>query len=174
MSTAKFTPFMGDRKSVTGIDYGLVYKLYAEKIMGTQMELNSIQTGYKLVDTTYSARALELPIMAQGSIRFGGFRIFVNAGVFGSYLLSQKLEKPNGSGGSYSKSYSFTNRDKRLDYGILGGGGLAFQLKKIELQVEARYQHGFGYIVKPRYKKEQTTFSNRSRLAFSIALFYNL
>lgn len=174
ISTASYEPYMGDIKSVSGIDFGVAYKLYAEKYMGTQIELSSIQTGYQLADTTYTGRAVELPLMAQGFLRFGGFRVFLNAGVFGSYIISQDIEKPDDSGIMHTQSYSFTDRDKRFDYGILGGGGFAFQLKKIELQIEARYQYGFGYIMKPRYKADQTIFSNRSRLAFSFALFYNL
>ncbi len=174
MSSASFDPFQGDLKSVSGIDFGVAYKLYAEKHMGTQIELNSIQTGYQLADTIYTGRAIELPIMAQGFIRFARFRVFINAGVYGSYITSQDVERPDGSGNLYTETYRFTYRDKRFDYGILGSGGFTFQLKKIELQLEARYQYGFGYIVKPRYETEPTMFSNRSRLAFSVALFYNL
>ena len=81
IATASFDPFLGEITSVSGIDFGLAYKLYAEKHMGTQVELNFIQTGYKQEDTTYMGRAVELPVMAQGFVRFGGFRVFLNAGV---------------------------------------------------------------------------------------------
>ena len=174
MTTASFEPYQGDVFSVNGVDYGVAYKLYAEKYMGTQLELNFIQTGYQLVDTTYTGRAIELPAMAQGFLRFGDFRVFVNAGIYMSYITSQEVEKPNASGVLSSGTYHFADRDKRFDYGILGGGGFAFQLKKIELQLEARYLYGFGYIMKPRYNNEVTTFSNKTRLAFSVTLFYNL
>lgn len=172
-SAIRFDPNLGDRESVSGIDYGIAYKLYAEKYMGTQIEFNFVQKGYKLVDTTYNGRTLELPLMAQGFLRFGNFRVFVNAGVFGTYMLSQEVERPDETGNLYTESYSFTDRDNRFEYGVLGGGGLAFQLKKIEFQVEARYQYSLGYAMKPRYKEEQVIFANRSHLAFSFALFYN-
>ena len=193
MSAIRFKPYQGEPKGVSGTDFGIVYKLYAEKVMGTQIELNSVQKGYELttisvkeengVTTTtteekkYSGKAVELPIMAQGSLRFGGFRVLVNAGVFGSYLLSQEkaIKKIDESGNwTMTKTDSFEDRDKRFEYGILGGGGFAFQLKKVELQVEARYQYSLGYAQKPRYKKEDVIFANRSHLAFSVALFYNL
>lgn len=174
ISSASFDPYQGDGKSVSGIDYGVAYKLYAEKYMGTQIEFSFVQTGYQLADTIYTGRAVELPAMAQGFLRFGGFRVFINAGAYLSYITTQEVEKPNGLGSTTTETYHFSDRDKRFDYGILGGGGFAFQLKKIELQVEARYQYGFGYIIKPRYNTEQTIFSNRSRLVFSVALFYNL
>ena len=178
ISSASFDPYMGDGKSVSGIDYGIAYKLYAGKRtnmgIGTQVEFNFTQTGYQLVDTIFTGRAVELPAMAQGFLRFGGFRMFVDAGVFISYVTSLDVEKPDGLGNTHTEAYSFTERDKKFDYGILGGGGLAFQLKKVELQVEARYQFGFGYMMKPRYKEEPTIFSHRSRLAFAFTLFYNL
>lgn len=174
ISSIGFEPNQGEIKSVSGIDFGVAYKLYAERFMGAQMELNFVNKGYKQDDTTYTGRAIELPVMAQGFIRFGGFRVFVNGGFFCSYMLSQDVERPDDSGNLYKESYSFSDRDKRFEYGLVGGGGLAFQLKKIELQVDVRYQYSLGYSMKPRYRDEQTIFSHRNNLAFSIALFYNL
>lgn len=194
MSSIRFQPFRGDRESVSGMDFGIAYKLYAEKYMGTQIELNRVQRGYKLTTvttitdattgaeeeettiTTSSGNAIELPMMAQGNLRFGGFRILVNAGVFGSYMLSQEqeVEVHNDSGISVSRTDGFSDRDRRFEYGILGGGGFAFQLKKVELQVEARYQYSLGYAIKPRFQDEAVSFVNRSHLAFSVTLFYNL
>lgn len=182
MSSIGFNPYQGEKKGVSGIDFGLAYKLYAEKYMGTQLELNSVQKGYTLTgiddkgnmaDTTYTGRAIELPMMAQGFVKFGGFRVFLDAGAFGSYMITQKMETLDATGNTVTKSDSFTDRDRRFEYGILFGGGVAFQLKKIELQLDVRYQYSLGYALKPRYKDEQTIFANRSHLAFSAAIFYN-
>ncbi|MDR0659868.1 MAG: PorT family protein [Prevotellaceae bacterium] len=195
MSSVRFDKYQGEKESSGGIDFGISYKLYAEKFMGTQIELNRVHKGYKIVatvtekdettgedkitttTTTYRGKALELPLMAQGTLRFGGFRILVNAGVYGSYMLSQDKEVEvavNSSPSPVVKTSGFSDRDNRLGYGIMGGGGFAFQLKKIELQIEARYQYGLGYIMKPKYKAEETLFGHRSHLVFSVALFYNL
>jgi hypothetical protein len=174
ISSIGFNPDQGDNESVSGMDLGVVYKLYAEKLMGTQIELNWVQKGYKLVDTIYTGKAIELPLMAQVSLRFGGFKVFANGGIFGTYMISQDVEKPDESGVMHTTSYSFTDRDNRFEYGLLGGGGLAFQLKKFEIQLEARYQYSLGYMMKPRYKQGQTIFSHRSHLTFSVSLFYNL
>src|SRR5262245_35143207 len=70
MSSASFNPYK-KTTSISGADFGVSYKLYAEKYMGTQIELNYIQKGYAVVDTTYKATAIELPAMAQGFVRFG-------------------------------------------------------------------------------------------------------
>lgn len=191
ISNMGFNPYQGEKESSSGVDFGIAYKLYAEKFMGTQVELNYVHSGYKLTKivttktdnastttttiSNYSSKAVELPIMAQGFLRFGGFRIFVNGGVFGSYVLSQEVEAEtidNAGNLSYTKSSRFSDLDNRLEYGLLGGGGLAFQLKAFELQAEARYQYTLSYAVKPRHEGV-TMFTHKNRLVFSVALFYN-
>lgn len=173
-STVKFTPYRGETSSVSGVDFGLSYKVYTPEFMGMQAELNYTADGYKLIDTTYHSQTVELPVMTQGFLRFGGFRAFINAGAFVSYTLNREVTKPNAAGVEETSSYTFTNRDNRFGYGVLGGGGIAYQLGRVELQVDARYQFGLGFISKPRYHSERTYYGNSNRMVFSVALFYNL
>ncbi len=173
ISGVNFNPYRQET-TISGVDFGLACKLYTGRYMGMQAELNMVQKGYEARDTTYAASAIELPAMAQGHLKFGAFRAFINAGFYMSYLLKEDTKYENSSGISVTESYTFQDRDNRFEYGVIGGGGLGLEFSRFELQGEFRYQYGMNFWIKPRYQDEQTVFSNSTHMVFSLSLFYRI
>lgn len=178
ITSVSFVPYR-KTASVGGINFGVSYKLYAEKHMGTQLELNYVQKGYTIkiengVDTTFHQNAIEFPAMAQGFIKLGGsLRILASAGFFCSYFLDRERTLTNADGTSTTASYPFGRRDNRFEYGLIFGGGLGLEISKlIEIQAEFRYQYSLSRIMRPRFPNSVTQFGNLSTMGGSLGVYY--
>lgn len=100
---------------------------------------------------------VEMPLMAHMHIDFWKMKIMANIGCYGGYRLSiqrfQLLEPDR-----YTKQmkeafekyqHSFTETDRRWDYGIKGGVGLGLVLDPIEFHLMAYYKHSFSSLYQP-------------------------
>ena len=151
-STISFKPYQ-ETKLLTdnGLDLGLFFKHYNSKYVGFQAELYRINRGYMLptdeTNTVVFKRVntyIELPIFLQFRLNLKFAYVHVNAGPYIAYLLS--AEEGDNSSGSYKmKSVKFNVlRDKRFDYGLMGGGGLSHDFKWGTIQAEFRVSYGFA------------------------------
>ncbi|MGE5742110.1 MAG: porin family protein [Candidatus Aminicenantes bacterium RBG_16_66_30] len=94
----------------------------------------------------YRFHYLQVPVMLKFDvIPFGPLRPFVAGGVYGSYLI--KAQGVLTVAGETTK-VGFTGDHERLDYGAVGGAGLALKLPGISLSVEGRYNYGLMNIIK--------------------------
>ena len=153
--------------------FGISFKHYGrtEYFDAIQAEVNYVGSMYKTFaraksDSTYTRTIyeFEVPIMWQPHYEFmdGRARVFLNAGPYISYAVSSKYEYKDRRDPSsdYNRKGTYhynTMKDNRLGYGVIGGGGVSFLIRRrIEIQAEVRYRFGFGDIYKGSNKYDYT------------------
>ncbi|MFK7899126.1 MAG: porin family protein [Cyclobacteriaceae bacterium] len=158
----------------TGFTGGLVFKHIGENSphLGVQIELNASQRGWEEKDdsigTTYTRELLylDLPVMMHLAV-FGNKKVnmIVNAGLNFGYLLSDK--KTVNSEATFTRDYFDSDLNSKLDYGITGGIGINYNLKKRSIQAELRYYTALSDSFKP-----DTDFSESNQQVISFAFTY--
>ena len=133
------SPKIGQEKVLTYNNVGVYYTYYHalwDQLFnfGLQFGARHGYEGYASASEGYGeiCEIAEIPLVSQFKIDFSVFRLLVNLGTYGGYRLSTDRE-----GG-------FDQYDQRVDYGILGGLGLALVLKPFELHVEGNYKYSFA------------------------------
>ncbi|MDR1898148.1 MAG: PorT family protein [Prevotellaceae bacterium] len=167
-----------DRTSLQTFSPGILYRYEHKKYAALQIEMNYINKGYiKDLDTMRNTpeianriTSIELPMMAQGFIRLGIFRPYLTGGATVGYILNRSTQVK----GEQSQSYKFDKYDRKFEYGIAGGGGLAVAIQKFEIQAECRYHYNFSFLRDPIIPEQQNTYLNSTQLMFSVSLLYRL
>lgn len=138
-SGVKSSPKIGSDKVLTynniGIHYTYYHALWDQLFnFGLQVGARHGYEGYSSQTEGYGeiCEVIEVPLLSQFKIDFSIFRLLVNLGTYGGYRLSTDKE-----GG-------FDKYDQRVDYGIIGGLGLAVVFKPFELHVEGNYKYSFA------------------------------
>ena len=133
------SPKIGSEKVLTYNNIGIHYTYY--HALWDQLFNFGLQVGARHGYEGYSSRTegygeicevIEVPLLSQFKIDFSIFRLLVNLGTYGGYRLST------------DKEGSFDKYDQRVDYGIIGGLGLAVVFKPFELHVEGNYKYSFA------------------------------
>ncbi len=155
-----------------GVTLGLMGQYDVSDWLGVRAELDWTQKNYRhtrAVNKTtrydYTNNYLQLPVMA--SFSFGGKKLrgFCNAGLYGGYWLNSGREGYDSNDFSdrifnISEDLEFNSeRDQRLDFGLLGGLGLEYRFHRHwAAQVELRYyyscvstQKDYMLVSDPRY-----------------------
>lgn len=103
----------------------------------TQYGFTSPKYSFEHFDETITT--LEIPLISAFHIDLGKyFRILLSIGPFAGYRF--KTTKDNG----------FDCFDRRFDYGVVGGAGVAFRLGKIvELHLEGAFHYSFSMLFYP-------------------------
>lgn len=94
---------------------------------------------------------IEVPFMAHMHFDFWNMKILANIGCYAGYRLG--IERFPGKTGYVTPElqYSFTETDRRLDYGIKGGLGFGFVFDPFELHIQAMYKHSLSSLYEPDY-----------------------
>ena len=101
---------------------------------------------------------VQVPVLLKFNIvPAGPIRPFLYGGGYGAYLIKAQgfMEV-----GTESDTADIIEDYQRYDYGVVGGGGLAFKLPGISLSVEGRYNYGLANIFKNPIEGE--AMKNRS------------
>jgi hypothetical protein len=179
MSGVMFQPDLKQTSYAGSYSGGLSFKYVGEKYMAFQAELNYTQRGYKkpeIGDSIYTRtyNSIMLPMMAQGNVTYKRVSVLLNLGCYASYMLNSK-DQIKTKGITYKNDYEFfLKRDRRYEFGVLGGVGLGLKLNPIMLQVESRYYYGLTNLYNPDYTNNRPYGSRQFQLQFSAALFYDL
>lgn len=113
--------------------------------VAVQTEVFYVRMGgkYAAAELEYRFDYIQLPVLLKiNVIPAGPVRPFVSGGGYGAYLIKAK-----GILGA-AEPADLTADYERLDYGLVGGAGLAFKLPGIGLSIEGRYNHGLRNIIK--------------------------
>jgi len=166
ISGVGFDPTRNEVNITTNKNYSLVYLYYHDlwKTMpyfGFQASFSYQEQGYKIDNEEIRLTVYELPLVSQFHIDFWKMRFLINVGGFMGY----RMESTKG----------FESTDNRIDYGLTGGGGLAFVLKPVELHLEANYQYSLSYLYTPKkFSELNLQFTYPHQLLFSLALYFHL
>ena len=97
---------------------------------------------------------IELPLLAHMHIDFWNMKILADIGCYAGYRLS--IERFPGKTGHVKDElvHSFTDTDRRIDYGLKGGVGLGFVFDPFELHLTAMYKHSLGTLYEPNHYSE--------------------
>lgn len=166
-------------------NFGLVYKYYSGKWVGIQVgvnyaekgymrnvreyyDLQDLEKGFDLIDiSSRHFQLVDVPFVTQFHYELWKFRAVANAGVYASYILrSQSV--------ALQPDVTPDNFDfNKFDYGLRFGGGLAFMLHPLEIQVEFAYSVGLGYIYDAQVQG-YTVYNRLSQMLISTTVFFTL
>jgi len=168
-----FNPAQHDTSTFHWLNAGVVYKYLDPKWFGFQTGLNYAEKGFIWNNTTRTYRMLELPLVSQFHFETWRLRWLVNVGAYAAYALSGEQIVDLGNRKEKS-AYAFTDRDRRFEYGMHGGGGVAYMFDPFELQFEVGYELAFSYMMKPQVAGQPTMFNHFYKLLFSVAFLMRL
>ncbi|MGD1893495.1 MAG: porin family protein [Cyclobacteriaceae bacterium] len=147
--------------TIQGTTYGGVIRYMTEKNFGLQIEANYTEKGWEerfrslidptKIDPSRSYRVnldyLEVPLLAYGYFGKRNGKIFLNAGMYGAWLLSYDTEAaPSVDPDEITYEYLLADLNK-FDVGVRGGAGLAVATKVGTFQLESTYSLGFNSVM---------------------------
>lgn len=160
--------------NIQGYTGGLVIQYFTEPNFALQIEGIYVQKGWRqiFVDSTRTPQRftdslfyevtlnyVEVPIMAHGYIGKKNVRIFLDGGLYLSYLLSYDTMREASITDEQITYHMRMQNANRLDIGIRGAGGFEVATKVGTFQLGANLDYGLGSVLK-RY---QTTPDNAAR-----------
>lgn len=97
---------------------------------------------------------VEMPLLFQFHYDMWNFKILAQVGCYAGYRLG--IERFPGKTGYVSEElrHSFTDTDRRMDYGLKGGVGFALVFEPVEVHFQAMYKHSFSSLYEPDYYSE--------------------
>lgn len=166
-----------------GYQGGMVLRYVNQNNAGIQTEINYVQRGWlETVDTVvninnrYSRQInyLEIPVLAHIFLGRKKFRIIINMGPYvGLALSAREFNRNEVTGIETSNVYVFDReRDNRVDYGLMAGGGFEKDFRFGTIFVESRYTFGFGDF--SRIKSSQFEISQNRTICISFGYLITL
>jgi hypothetical protein len=197
--SSRFFP-MREMGSVWGLKSGgVAWKHYTDEQFtgGIEMDAMWMQQGYREYEMIpsrenpdirerggYYQRTVDVvmvPFMWQPHLYMfrQRLRIFLNAGITFSHILSSEERTVNYAAGidQRGKYNLISIRDNRFGYGLVGGGGISWAFGRLEIFGEARYYVGYSDVLKNRNKYSdpyQPLRSPLDGLQFQAGVFYRI
>lgn len=172
MTGVHFTPDLKQKGVNTPLNFAILYTYYHPlwevwSYFGIQTGVKYGQqgftTGYNLDDMDQTISTIEIPFVTQLKFDIKNIlRIMVHVGPFAGYRLTT------------TKASGFDCFDRRIDYGVLGGGGIAIRVHPIEFHIEASYQYSLSWLYHPeKFSSSWWLYSYPHQLSFSFGIHYN-
>lgn len=160
-----FMPYFGFQAGVFYTREGYQFKLnentdYIYKVEGAEKALIEV---------------VEVPVLFQFHLDMWNFKIMANLGCYGGYRLS--IQRFPGETGHVSEDvqHSFTETDRRWDYGLKGGVGFGLVFDPFEIHFQAAYKHSLSSLYTPdHYSQYYYRFAYPSNIVVSVGLHYQL
>ncbi len=164
-----------------GYSTGISFRNYMEKSAGILIELNIVKKGgynYFFYDTDSLSPDLtavlfrqdlqyfELPILTDIRIGKKAGRLHFYGGPVVSYLFNQKLELLESDNG---RTY-LTETGRKFEFGIIGGLGFSYSVRKHVLELSARYNHSLSSIYEPQLINK--AFLSQNQVISAILQYY--
>ena len=118
---------------------------------------------------------VEAPILFQFHYDMWNFKLMANVGCYAGYRLS--IQRFPGETGWVKEELknSFTETDRRWDYGIKGGLGFAVVFDPVEIHFQAAYKHSLSSLYEPdHYSEYYYRFAYPSNIIASVGLHFHL
>lgn len=171
-----------------GITYTKYGKMFAMPYFAFKAGLFYAQEGYQFEyneehDWTYKIEGaekavldvVEVPLLFQFHFDAWNFKIMAELGCYGGYRLG--IQRFPGKTGSVSEEleHSFTETDRRLDYGLKGGAGIALVFDPLEFHIMASYKHSLSSLYTPdHYSQYYYRFAYPSNIVISAGVHFQL
>lgn len=189
MASARLKPEQEMKALWDSYCVGLTWRHYSRSrvVGGFGIDLEFMQRGFSYaMNSSYTdnpseylyytrkVKSLVLPIVWQPHVYMlkNRMRVYLEAAATFSYNLSSTYEnemaKLNGRPdwkGDYNLKLT---RDNRWGYGLAGGAGVSFLIKRYEIHLRARYYFGFSDIVRNRSKYNDNLNDNTSENPFRL------
>ena len=148
--------------SLFGIETGVQFNEEGYKTQILDSDGNLVKEG------TESFQNITVPLVSQFRYDFWRMRIIANLGCFVSYRTGAQFS------GLLSETVSSTWKKK--GYGIIGGGGIAFVFRPLELHLEANYKYNLAdlYDKASFYADEYWVSTHTSQIIISVGLHYRI
>ena len=144
---------------------------------GYQFKMNA-NTGY-IYKVEGAEKALldviEAPVLFQFHYDMWNFKIMANIGCYAGYRLA--IHRFPGETGYVKEElmHSFTDTDRRWDYGIKGGVGFGLVFDPFEIHFQAAYKHSLSSLYTPNhYSEYYYRFAYPSNIVVSVGIHYHL
>ena len=151
---------------------GITYTKYGRMFgympyFGFQIGINYTQEGYEFEyneDKHYTYQiegaekavydVIEIPMNTHAHYDFWNFKLLVNLGCYAGYRVG--IQRFPGVTGYVTPEleYSFTDYERRLDYGVKAGFGFGIVFDPVEFHFQATYKHSFSSLFEPDYMSE--------------------
>ncbi|HUW04907.1 MAG TPA: porin family protein [Williamwhitmania sp.] len=148
-----FLPVIKSTSLASVKNYGLVFTVFGEKYLGMQTEFAMTERGYKdSLGYKHQQQMVELPLLGQVRFSYKSISLFFNIGAYAGYLLKSTDEIPTSDSTFIIQNHEFVKGiDRRFQYGLAGGPGIAFRTKHFSFQAEVRYYMGFAHLYNPAF-----------------------
>ena len=171
-----------------GVTYTRYGQMFAMPYFAFKAGLFYAKEGYQFeyneeYDWTYKVEGaekailevVELPLLFQFHYDSWNFKIIAEVGCYGGYRLG--IQRFPGKTGNVRPEleYSFTETDRRLDYGLKGGVGLALVFDPLEFHITASYKHSLSSLYTPdHYSQYYYRLAYPSNIIVSAGVHYQL
>lgn len=194
LSQVMWNPNMRQKSVFFPVNFGLTYTRYGKMFgympyFGFQAGIFYAREGYSFkpdeetgawsdLGGPYSGvrsavmDVIEVPLLAHMHFDFWKMKIIANIGLFGSYRFNIHR---TGENISDEVANGFIDTDKRIDYGIKGGGGFAFVFDPVEIHFTAMYKYSMGTLHDPDYySRYYYRYGYPSNIIFSVGVHFQL
>ena len=193
LSQVTWNPAQNQDMLLIPMNIGISYTKYGKMFgympfFGFQIGLNYTKEGYQFEyneekDYTYTIEGaekaiydvVEMPLFMHCHYDMWNFKIMANVGCYGGYRLAiQRFPGETGWVKDELKN-SFTETDRRWDYGIKGGVGFALVFDPVEIHFQAAYKHSLSSLYEPdHYSEYYYRFAYPSNIIASVGLHFHL
>ena len=169
LSSVMWNPMQKQEMLLMPYNVGVTFTRYGKMFgfmpfFGFQVGLLYTQEGYQFKyneerDYIYKVEGaekavmdvIEMPLMSHIHVDFWNMKILANIGCYAGYRLN--IERFPGKTGYVRPElqYSFTDTDRRMDYGIKGGVGFGFIFDPIEIHIQGMYKYSLSSLYDPDY-----------------------
>ena len=181
MTTARLYPVQETRPIWGVVTGGVSWRYYtAERFVGgVGADLEYMQRGFSYSPDAYrhedkkdynyytrKVNSMVLPVFWQPHFYLfkNHVRVYLEAGV--TFTLNMNATYKNEVSDT-SGSYDFKLvRDNRFEYGLAGGGGIDFLVKRVEFGFRARYYFGYSDMMRNRNKYYDNATDNKNENPF--------
>lgn len=150
-------------------NFGVTYTTYGKMFgympfFGFQAGVFYGQEGYQFEynedkDYTYTLEGaekavmdiVEVPVLSHLHFDMWHFKIIAQIGLYGGYRLNIKRFAGKTGMLNPETANSFTDYEKRWDYGIKGGLGFGLVFDPLEIHIQAMYKHSMSSLYEPDY-----------------------
>lgn len=192
LSSVMWNPPQEQSMLFVPVNFGVTYtrygQMFAMPYFAFKAGLFYAKEGYQFeyneeYDWTYKVEGaekailevVELPLLFQFHYDSWNFKIIAEVGCYGGYRLG--IQRFPGKTGNVlpELEYSFTETDRRLDYGLKGGVGLALVFDPLEFHITASYKHSLSSLYTPdHYSQYYYRFAYPSNIIVSAGVHYQL